>query len=619
MVSKNKEMTNKRVEFKLTDFFVEKLSLKNDTLFFGDNNNFLDVISTIGLNKHEAKRILNIKHQIEDIVLNDNQIAELALHSNLNFEKVNDISEINILEKINQILKERLQENKNVITKQRNPIVTIMGHVDHGKTTLLDTIRKTNITSSEVGGITQKIGAYQANFKSKKITFIDTPGHEAFTKMRANGAKVTDIAVIVVSADDSIMPQTKESIDHAKAANIPIIIAINKIDKPDVNPKNVKEALIKYGLILEEWGGDVKVVEISALKNKNIDKLMQAIIDVSETLDLRVPFNTLASGTVIESNISKNRGNLVDIIILSGELHVGDSILIDGKIVKIKSLSNEKGEQVKFADPSVPVEIYGIGFSPEVGSNFVVVKDKSAEKIANLILLNKKDNIKILENNNKNDIDPFLLFKDKIFASKKVMNIILKANSLGMLEALSDKIDSFGNETVEIRIIRKDVGEITFTDLLLAEASDAYIYQFNLAISEKIRSSIKEKNINVLSFDIIYKLLEHIEEKTQDYIPPKIVETKIGEVEIIKVFNISKLGVIAGGVVKKGLISNNSFVKILRDKKIIHEQKIDSLKVQKDNVKVVKQGNECGIFLKNYIDIRENDIFEIYEKKEVKK
>ncbi|BDV02589.1 MAG: hypothetical protein HPAVJP_4780 [Candidatus Hepatoplasma vulgare] len=618
MVNKNKEISNKRIGFKLSDFFVEKLSLKNDTLFFGDNNYFLDVISTIGLNKHEAKRILNIKHQIEDLILNDNQIAELALHRNLNFEKVIDISEVNILERINQILKEKLQENKNVIIKQRNPIVTIMGHVDHGKTTLLDTIRKTNITSSEIGGITQKIGAYQAEFNSKKITFIDTPGHEAFTKMRANGAKVTDIAVIVVSADDSLMPQTKESIDHARAANIPIIIAINKIDKPDVNLKVVKDELIKYGLILEEWGGDIKVVEISALKNKNIDKLLQAIIDVSETLDLKVPFNTLASGTVIESNISKNRGNLVDIIVLSGELHIGDSILIDGKIVKIKSLSNEKGEQVKFADPSVPVEIYGIGFSPEVGSNFVVVEDKGAEKIANLIFLSKKDNIRFSEDNNKNDIDPFLLFKDKIFATKKIMNIILKANSLGMLEALSDKIDSFGNENVEIKIIRKDVGEITFTDLLLAEASDAYIYQFNLPISEKIRFSIKEKNISVLSFDIIYKLLEHIEEKTQDFIPPKIVETEVGEIEVIKVFNISKIGVIAGGVVRKGVVNNNSFIKILRDDKVIHEQKIDSLKVQKDNVKIVKQGNECGVFLKNYSDIKEGDIFKIIEKKEVK-
>lgn len=612
-MTKNKKENDKRIEFKLSDFFVDKLFLKDETLFFGSNNKLKEVLDLININLKEAKQILKIKNIFDDYILNDNQIAELALFKNMNFERINDVSETNVLEQINLLLKDELKQNAKVEIAKRNPIVTIMGHVDHGKTTLLDVIRKSNNVKGEVGGITQKIGAYQAQYKDQKITFIDTPGHEAFTKMRANGAKVTDIVVIVVAADDSIMPQTRESIDHAKAANVPIIIAVNKMDRPGASSKNVKNELAGYDLISEEWGGNVKVVEISALKNKNIDKLLQAIIDTAKTLDLKVPFNTLASGTVIESNVSKNRGNLVDVIVLSGQLQVGDSILIDGRIVKVKSLNDEHGQSIKVVTPSVPVEIYGIGFSPEVGSNFVVVKDKEAQRIAQNINLNKDSNKSIT-----NKIDPFSLFNDKLFADKKIINLIIKTDTLGMLSAIVDKINSFENDEVEVRVLRKDVGEITNSDILLAEASDALIYQFNLSLQNSLKPLIKNKNIEILSFDIIYKLFEDLEEKIKGKIPKKYSTVKIGEAEVLKTFSISKIGTIAGSMIKQGMIKSNSIVKLYRNDKLIHEGEVSSLKIQKNNVKQVKKGFECGIMIKDFNDILPSDKIEIFEKVEQK-
>lgn len=609
--NKNKKEKNNIYKYNLSDFFVERLSFKNNKLKFGTNTYLKEISEILKLNPIKIKRKLGIDLKAKDHILDDDQIAEIALSNNIDFEKVDDVSPENIILKINDLVENYKKWPEEVIVKKRTPIVTIMGHVDHGKTTLLDAIRNTNFTAKEAGGITQKIGAYQIIWKNNKITFIDTPGHEAFTEMRANGSKVTDLCVIVVSVDDSLMKQTKESIDHAKAANVPIIIAINKIDLPGHSKKKILDDLANYGIVSEELGGDVPVVEISALKNKNIDHLLDMIILITDMLNLKTAFNILATGTVIESNIHKSRGNLVTVIVKNGTLNIGDNIILDDRLITIKGLKDENQNPILKAEPGQPVEIYGAGFSPLAGTNFVAISDlKLATKIINSFHSSK---LNALRNANANKFTRENLFQKLSEQNKKIFNIILKVDSVNSLSAIENQINSLNNDNLIIKIIHKDVGEVTNSDIILADASQAVIYQFNLKVPTKLLPLIKSRSVLILNFDVIYKLFDDIREKTIENKEKEVVKQIIGKGKILKKFLFSKIGAISGTKIIDGIVKRNSKVNIYRNDKLIQETEVKSLMIEKNNVSEVKKGQECGITFKNFNDFLENDNLEFFE------
>lgn len=599
--NKNKKEEH-RVEFSLKDFFVEKLKFENNILYFGSNTRVNEVAKIIGITIEKALVDSGLdKTQDKDHILDDEQIAELAINNNIEFEKVNDISAVNVIENILSIIKKQ-DWPKEANVKERPPVVTIMGHVDHGKTTLLDTIRKSSLTKKEAGGITQTIGAYQIEKFGKKITFIDTPGHEAFTEMRANGSKVTDIVIIVVAADDSIMPQTRESIDHAKAAGVPIIVAVNKMDTIGADFEKVKNDLVKLDVIAEDLGGTVPFVPISALKGDGIDKLIETVLLTASLEELKSPENILASGTVIESNIHKQKGNLVTVIVQNGTLKVGDSIIIDDFTGRIKSMNDELGKRITDATPGTPLEIYGIGNAPIAGSKFVVTKDKDSQKIADTIHFARLN--KLRKRKNFSALDLF----SQIANAKKTFNVILKSDAIGVLDAIYAKVQDISTEDIKVNVVRKDVGEITTTDVTLATASNAHIYTFNIKTSTAIKALTKNKGVNVFEFDIIYKLFEDIEEKLSGLTEDKFEEIEVGRAEVIKIFSFSKVGSIAGSKVKEGSIKRNSLINVERNGKIIAMSKIKSLQFEKDQLKEAITGRECGIVLEDKsINLQEGD------------
>ena len=606
MANKNNK-NEQRIEFNLKDFFIKKLSFENNVLHFGTNVRVGELAEIVNIPVHKLIKGLDFEKDKVDALLNDEQIAEISINNNFEFEKIDDVSEENVVEKILKIMSEQdWPKEANVTT--RSPIITIMGHVDHGKTTLLDSIRKSKLTAKETGGITQTIGAYQIERNGNKLTFIDTPGHAAFTEMRANGSRVTDIAIIVVAADDSIMPQTRESIDHAKAANVPIIIAVNKMDKPNVTMDKVVDEMMKLNIVSEEMGGDVPFVPISALKGDGVDKLLDTITLLAEVLELKSPQNVLASGTVIESNIHKQKGNLVSVIVQNGTLKVGDTIIMDDFIGRIKALTNDMGVSVKEAIQGTPIEIYGLGKSPMVGSKFVVSKLKDLQKIADTTHFSKLN--KQRKRTTKSVLDLF----EELDNSKKEFNIILKADALGVLEAISTKINEITSEDISINILRKDVGDISTTDITLAEASKAHIYTFNIKTSPQVSALSKNKGVNIFDFDIIYKIFEDIEEKISGLEVDKFEEVQVGKLEILKIFSFSKIGKILGSIVKEGSIKRNSLISIERDGKIIFTSSVESLRVEKDNVKEVINGRECGVVIKDLtIKLEEGDFILVKE------
>lgn len=605
MSKKNNKKDVNRVEFKLKDFFVEKLKLENGKLYFGSNTKVREIANLLKIDIKKVFRDSGIDpRQGEDHILDDEQTIELALKNNFDFEKVDDVSSVNVVEKILTIMEKQSWDDK-VKIEEKPPVVTIMGHVDHGKTTLLDTIRKSNLTKKESGGITQKIGAYQIKHNDKKLTFIDTPGHEAFTKMRANGSKVTDIAVIVVAADDSVKPQTRESIDHANAANVPIIIAINKMDSPRKNLKKVTKDLMKLNVVSEEQGGEVPFVEISALNGEGIDNLLETIILMAELLELKSPTNILASGTVIESNIHKQRGNLITVIVQNGTLKIGDSIIVDDFVGRIKAMHNDLGVSLKEVTPGIPVEIFGVGSSPLVGSKFVGINDNESAKVADEIHSARLNTLRNVNGEKKNVRDLFTKLTD----NKKIFNIILKTDSFGVMEAISSNLEKMSSDDIEIKIIRKDVGEVSTTDVTLAEASKALIYTFNLKTPNKILSLTKNKNIDILEFDIIYKIFEDVEKKLLGLHEDKFEEIEIGKVEIKKIFTSSKIGTILGAIVREGVIKNDSIIEVINNNKIILKTTVKSLQFEKTQLREVSKGRECGIVLKEQeIILKEGDI-----------
>jgi translation initiation factor IF-2 len=497
----------------------------------------------------------------------------------------------------------------------RPPVVTIMGHVDHGKTTLLDTIRKTNVVATEAGGITQHIGAYQVEYKNQKITFIDTPGHAAFTEMRARGASITDIVIIIVSVDDGVMPQTKEAIDHAKAAKAPIIVAINKIDKPGVNPDRVLTELSEYGITPEEWGGDTLVNRISALTGTGIDELLENILLISEMANLKANPNRYASGTVIESRLDKHVGPITTLLIQNGTLRLGDPIVVGTTFGRVRTLKNDLGQEIVEALPSMPVEITGLNETPEAGNKFMAFE---TEKKARSIVEERIKKSKLKDNNANTPLSLDELFA-KIQSGVKEINVVLKTDVSGSTEAIKGALEGINISGVKVNIIRSGIGTITESDIVLANASDAIIIGFNVRPSNKTLEVAKEYNVDIRLYNIIYKIVEEIEAAMKGMLDPEYEEKVLGQAEVRKIFKFSKIGNIAGCYITNGLIKSNSKVRIIRDGIVIFDGNIHSIQREKDVVKEVKQGFECGITIDKFNNIKEKDIIEAYELIEIKR
>ena len=497
----------------------------------------------------------------------------------------------------------------------RPPVVTIMGHVDHGKTTLLDTIRKANVVSGEAGGITQHIGAYQASYNGKKITFIDTPGHAAFTEMRARGASVTDIVIIIVAADDGVMPQTKEAIDHAKAANVPIIVAINKIDKPTADPDRIMHDMAANGLTPDEWGGDTLFVKISATTGKGIDDLLENILLIAEMQELKANPNRYALGSVIEAKLDKSMGPVVTLLIQNGTLRIGDPIVAGTTFGKVRTLKNDNNEEIVEALPSTPVSITGLNELPSAGDKFMAFE---GEKQARLIAETRKVKAKEKSNVSKEALTLDDLFS-KIQEGIKEINIVLKTDVKGTEEAVKNSLEKVEVEGVRVNIIRSGTGTITESDIVLANASNAIIIGFNVRPNSTTVEVAKEYGVEIRLYNVIYKAIEELEAAMKGMLDPEYVEKVLGQAEVRKLFKFSKTGTIAGCYITSGLIKNNAKARIIRDGVVVYDGNINSIQREKNSVKEIKSGFECGITIENYNDIKEQDIIEAYEMVEVKK
>lgn len=507
---------------------------------------------------------------------------------------------------------EIIDEEKDL--EERPPVVTIMGHVDHGKTSLLDAIRSTNVALGEAGGITQAIGAYQVVCNDKKITFIDTPGHEAFTEMRARGASVTDIVIIIVAADDGVMPQTKEAIDHAKAANVPIIVAINKMDKPGANPERVLTELAEYGITPEEWGGDTITCKISAKTGDGIPDLLENILLLSEMAGLQANPSRYATGTVIESKLDKQVGSVATLLIQNGTLRLGDPIVVGTSVGKIRTLKNDKGQDITEALPSTPVEITGLNTPPQAGDKFMAFEtEKQAKQIAE-----ERNERKKAQANSKQGMTLEDLF-GHIKEGVQEINVIIKSDVNGSSEAVKNSLQKIEVEDVRIKVIRSGVGTVTESDITLAKASNAIIIGFNIRPSSNISETAKEAGIEIRTYDIIYKLVEDMEAAMKGMLEPIYEEKVTGEAEIRQIFKFSKIGNIAGSHVISGALKNGSNARLIRDGIVLYTGKIKSIQREKDQVKEVTKGMDCGITLDNYQDIKELDIIETYDLIEIKR
>lgn len=498
---------------------------------------------------------------------------------------------------------------------KRPPVVTVMGHVDHGKTSLLDAIRKTNVVSGEAGGITQKIGAYQITWNNEKITFIDTPGHAAFTAMRARGAKVTDIAILVVAADDGLMPQTIEAINHIKAAEVPMVVAINKMDKPEANPERVKQQLAENGVLPEEWGGDAILVPISAKKGIGIDKLLENVLLVAEMEELKADPDTTAVGTVIEAELDKNRGPIATVLIESGTLKVGDSIMSGISYGKVRAMYDENNKPVKKATPSTPVSVLGLDSVPNSGDKVFAVEEKLSKQVI-------EERIAKLKEQRANSTSGVSLedFMNKVNEGKlKALNIIIKADVQGSVEALKQTLTSIKNEEAKVVCIHSGAGAVTESDLVLAEASGAVIINFNLKLQGKIEQMADSLKVQVKSYKVIYEVVEEITKALTGMLTVKYEEKTIGHAEVRVMFKLSTNGLVCGSYVKDGKITRNSYIRVIRDDEVIANTQVEALKIQKDDKSEINYGYECGIKLKDATGVVVGDILEAYEKVEIKR
>ncbi|PTY79757.1 translation initiation factor IF-2 [Heyndrickxia sporothermodurans] len=500
--------------------------------------------------------------------------------------------------------------------KERPSVVTIMGHVDHGKTTTLDSIRNTKVTAGEAGGITQHIGAYQVEVNGKKITFLDTPGHAAFTTMRARGAQITDITILVVAADDGVMPQTIEAINHAKAANVPIIVAVNKMDKPSANPDRVMQELTEHGLVPEDWGGDTIFVPISAKNGEGIDNLLEMILLVSEVEEYKANPNRNAIGTVIEAQLDKGRGSVATLLVQNGTLRVGDPIVVGHTFGRVRAMVNDLGRRVKEAGPSTPVEITGLNDVPQAGDRFVVFDDeKTARQVGEL----RAQQAVLAQRNETARVSLDTLFEQMKQGEMKDINIIIKADVQGSVEALAASLQKIDVEGVNVRIIHTAVGGINESDISLAAASNAIVIGFNVRPDVNAKRAAEAENVDIRLHRIIYKVIEEIESAMKGMLDPEFYEKIIGQAEVRQTFKVSKVGTIAGSYVTDGKITRDSGIRIIRNNVVVFEGEIDTLKRFKDDAKEVSQGYECGITIKNYNDLKEGDIIEAFVMEEVER
>ena len=594
--------------------------------------------------KHRDKLMTNDDSDLENVILykNNMTVSELAneldvapselikklmglgIMSSLNNSVAFDVAELLVVDYDKTLKQEETQDISNfemyeIVDNEENleerpPVVTIMGHVDHGKTTLLDSIRKSHVVDKEAGGITQAIGAYQVDCKGKKITFIDTPGHEAFTEMRARGASVTDIVIIIVAADDGVMPQTKEAIDHAKAAEVPIIVAINKIDKPDANPDKVLTELSEYGITPEEWGGDTIVSRISAKSGLGIEELLENILLISEMKELKANKNRYATGTVIESKLDKQVGSVVTMLIQNGTLRLGDPIVVGTSYGKVRTLKNDLNQDIVEALPSMPVEITGLSDVPSAGDKFMAFEsEKQAKSVSEERKFRARE-----QDTNKSGMTLEDLF-GAIKTGIKEINVIIKADVNGSQEAVKQSLEKIEVEEVRVNVIRSGVGTVTESDIVLAKASNAIIIGFNVKPNNKTMDIAKEKGVDIRLYNIIYKVVEDMESAMKGMLEPIYEEQTLGEAEIRQIFKFSKVGNIAGSHVIKGKVVSGSEARLIRDGVVLYTGKIKSIQREKDQAKEVAKGFDCGITLENYQDIRENDIIESFELVEIKR
>ena len=581
----------------------------DNVVLYKDNMTVGELANSLGVNSSElVKKLfsLGIMATINNSISFENaELLAIDYNKELKREETADVTnfeEYEIIDKEEDLIK-------------RPPVVTVMGHVDHGKTTLLDAIRKTDVASGEAGGITQAISAYQVKVNDNYVTFIDTPGHAAFTEMRARGASITDIVVIIVAADDGIMPQTEEVIDHAKAANVPIIVAINKIDKPEANVERVLTQLTEHGLTPESWGGDTLVSLISAKTGEGISDLLDNILLVSEMNNYRANPNRYAVGTVVESRLDKHLGPIVTVLVQNGTLRLGDPIVVGHAYGKIRTLKDDKGKDLTSTYLSQPVEITGINEVPNAGDKFMAFE---SEKEARNIAIKRKEMAKIKDQNPTKAVTLDDLF-NKIKEGNKEINVIIKADVNGSSEAVKNALEKLDVEGVKVNVIRSSVGAIKESDIVLAKASNAIVIGFNVRPNNTLKEYAKDQGVEIRLYDIIYKVVEEMEAAMKGMLEPIFEERILGTAEVRKIFKFSKVGTIAGSYVTDGVIKRDSKVRLIRDGVVIYDGNINSIQREKDSVKEVKKGLECGITIENYNDIRENDIIEAYEMVEIQR
>ena len=580
------------------------------------------IIREVNIPEHVTVKDLAIKmaEKSGDVI---KSLMKMGMMATINETLDADTAELIVTEFGHKFKRENVEElEKDLISHNddatkdstRPPIVTIMGHVDHGKTSLLDKLRNSNIVSGESGGITQHIGAYQITHNEKKITFIDTPGHAAFTEMRARGANVTDIIILIVAADDGVMPQTQEAISHAKSANVPIIVAINKCDKPEADPKKIKEQLLSEEIIVEELSGDVQCVEISAETGMNFDKLLESIVLQSELADLKANNQTYAEGSVIEANVDKGRGVISNIIITNGCLKVGDIAVAGSEYGRVRAILDDQGKNLKEALPSSPIQMLGLGNAPLAGDSFVIVD--SEKKALELINIRKEIYKAKTQPKGVKTFDNETAF-NFVNQSKELVEIVLKSDTRGSTEAIVNQINKIASDKVNINVIHSGVGLINESDVALAAASNALLVSFNTSATKEAKLKAKVNKTNIADFSIIYELLTYISDYATGQLKPEIKENYLGKAEILKVFKVSKVGSVAGCMVTDGVIEKGANARILRDTSSIYEGKIVTLMREKNEAKDVNVGTECGIGLKEFNEYKEGDIIEVFNVEEV--
>ncbi len=619
----------------------QKLKKKGQNSFSNKDNDYLNKKKAMYKNKEKLKTNANSD---DNIVLYEDgetvssfadklgvsgteivkKLISLGLMMNLNQALSFENAEILALE-FNKTLKKsetmditnfeeyEIIDNENDLIS-RPPVITVMGHVDHGKTTLLDYIRKSHVAQGEAGGITQAIGAYQIDYNNQKVTFIDTPGHAAFTEMRARGASVTDIVIIVVAADDGVMPQTKEAVEHAMSANVPIVVAVNKIDKQGANPDRIMQEMAELNLTPEAWGGNVPFVNISAVTGEGIDKLLDTVLAIAEMAELKANPNRYAIGTVIESRVDKALGSVASLLIQNGTLRLGDPIVAGVVNGRVRTLKNDQGQNIISAGPSTPVEVTGLNGSPAAGDKFMAFEN---EKIAREVA--EKREISFKNQKQKKETVSFDDLFSKIQSGVKEIKVVLKCDVRGSEEAVKNALEKINVEGVKIKVIRSGIGAITESDVILANASDAIVIGFNVVPSNITKEVAKEYSVEIRLYQIIYKLVEEMELAMKGLLDPEYEEKVLGTAEIKRMFKFSKVGAIAGCIVTSGIIKNKANVRVIRDGVIIYDGVIASLQREKDTVKEVKNGLECGITIVNFNDLKEKDVFEVYENVEVKR